>query len=1368
MGIRSELVVELVRELLGPRDGPYEELPENRKPLTEYVTGVLSPKFVSPEDLFEYEPAEGISGSEEITAGFEDEEEDSDVGAGFNPVLNPQSPPRSFGLSFAIEPHQGKTPSLAICVTWARYFWEGEKKVWKRAPRASCLKVDLKPCIAERERQYEYSLPERKVAEILGVEEPELSLKIITRRKRERLHISMFLVNNIRLANPDKIKLVQAHIFQPQIRVRIFNATLVPTAFGNEPDEIDFVYRNRRAYAKGHMCSAVWCVQSPKNCTDPELEPELEFSDEVPLSPPFKWGDSEVVFKLYRELAEREGYENPEKIAERMVRLFTPPSRHDRNSWKNFIMVRSEFIPIYAVSAPSFEWRSEFAPAPILEAGLLAEMWDPSKLRAALMPLYRGYIEWFKLQTREYMKLENEREKQIAKRILREIAHVIGRIRKGIRILETDENARLAFCFANKAMDIQFRWQHDERGLTWRPYQLAFLLMNIESVINPESPDRKICDLLWIPTGGGKTEAYLGLVAFTLAYRRRRALSRVGKHGVDSSGAGTGVISRYTLRLLTIQQFRRALAMITACEYLRVYGLKEGKAPGWRPAEYPRQDEQFLWGGSRFSVGLWVGGNLTPNRLKAIRAKGKTRMIPGAIEILQGKAQEKGSGEPAQILRCPVCGSLLAIPADGLEAKDPTPIHLTIRSSATAEQLEEALKGLKGQKIENTGIEIVSISIKNLPSQDFYVITLTIRSESSIESATFDRAWDHIKEILSNRGISVSLRAARASRPGYFLISRSRHSRNSSAVHDFEIYCPNPECKLNNTLWVEGYPKGSYESFEFTINGKRLYLHVPGNMEFRTVPDFARAEKLDNIKISSGESKVLSYRIPIPAQTVDEQIYRLPPSFLIATVDKFAQISFKPESAVLFGIVNAFSSKVSDFGYKRVNPEKIKGKDMTKIPRLDPPDLIIQDELHLISGPLGSMVGIYEIAVDYLSGNGTKYVASTATVKGAREHVGTLFTRQLSMFPPYGIIPGDRFFVRYSSAHPADETRPGRLYVGVLAPGRGPHTPLIRIWARLLQSVYDLRDKYPDEEDYFWTLVGYFNAIRELAGARSLYRQDIPERIKDLQLNPSKRRPVSDDNVVELSSRLDSTVLPALLRRLENYHAADAIFTTSMFGTGVDIGRLSLMVVNGQPKTTTSYIQATGRVGRKKAGLVVTFYRATRPRDLSHYEFFIGYHSALDRYVEPSTVAPLSQGTIERALGPVMVGILRNHPNPQVPWWDDETAPAMADARTTAPEVGILPSIFTARLLKFPESRRLLDEDELDDIVKSKLDRWGEVAKKVDGELRYHEYFQATKPVVLGTPAHEYKRLPVVYPNAPNSLRDIEETVGFQITTFRR
>jgi hypothetical protein len=338
----------------------------------------------------------------------------------------------------------------------------------------------------------------------------------------------------------------------------------------------------------------------------------------------------------------------------------------------------------------------------------------------------------------------------------------------------------------------------------------------------------------------------------------------------------------------------------------------------------------------------------------------------------------------------------------------------------------------------------------------------------------------------------------------------------------------------------------------------------------------------------------------------------------------------------------------------------------------------------------------------------------------------------------------------------------------------------VRIWSSLLQRAEDLRvSGLPDDRlDPFWTLVGYFNALRELAGALSLYRQDIREWLKHRASTP---RNLDEYHRVELSSRSKSTELPNLLRKLEtrlpSASAADAVFATSMFGTGVDVDRLSLMVVHGQPKTTSSYIQATGRVGRSTTGLVVTFFRATRPRDLDHYEFFTGYHRALYRYVEPVTVAPFSPRARERALGPVAVILLRLAR--QIAgvdlgelWRVEQRfsgaffsgAYLMRDKRH-APEVKAVPSLFEARAKNQPPGRQPLP-DHTEREAASELDRWNVIAEQYPDpdQFVYSEPAVVRAPqrhVVLGDSQH-LGRFEVAFENAPQSLRDVEETTMFQ------
>jgi hypothetical protein len=599
---------------------------------------------------------------------------------------------------------------------------------------------------------------------------------------------------------------------------------------------------------------------------------------------------------------------------------------------------------------------------------------------------------------------------------------------------------------------------------------------------------------------------------------------------------------------------------------------------------------------------------------------------------------------------------------------------------------------------------------------------------------------------------------------GYF-VRNYLNEKGKPVEYDFEVFCPDPECPLQGE-WVGGAPLG-------WIHGSEPSPYVPAGTIPVALPDDNKPMSVQTPFRKS--SAFISDRIPIPALLVDQQVYHRLPTVVVATVDKFARVPFEPRAAAIFGNVDHYHCI---WGYYRehlhpaqdVNghpsPIGTRGsRNFQEVVPPEPPELILQDELHLIEGPLGSLVGIYETAIDSLcctrKGHLAKYIASTATARRAEEQTKALFLRDLQLFPPYGIEAGDRFFIREVEQHPLDDESPGRLYVGVCAPGKGPLTPIVRIWSRLLKVAGDnLANQHIDP---FWTITGYFNAVRELAGTKALYGQDIPQRIR--HISQGKPRLIPDERALELSSRTSSTDLPAILDMLSNAgpEAPDALFTTSMFGTGIDIQRLGLMVVNGQPKTTSSYIQSTGRVGRGRGGLVVTFLRAARPRDLSHYEFFCGYHRQLHRFVEPTTVYPFAPGVLERAGGPVCVFMLRSMRGARVEWHKKESAVEMARWRTQAPEVVDLPTKFARRAQEQPPMRRP-EAKVVSKKIGSDLDRWYNCAG-IHTDLRYVEYDTVgfpQSPVVLGDPLHQHAGLAVVYENAPASLRDIEETTGVE------
>jgi hypothetical protein len=1319
-GPRLRLLRDLRDHLLGPAGGASEWLDE--RPHSVYLTGVLAPE--TRDDVI-VPPEEPVLLDSVADGTDEEEQEDAELGAAWlSPALNPDRLPRSFGLTFAVQ----EGTELSLCLSWGVYRREGPG--WRRHPRAVPLPGNI---VAGSEQRHLFYL---SPAGPCPADDPaaELAVRLLMRRFEGRLMVTVHAFNVMRGSPHD----VERHVFQPQIRVRCTTGLLsveTRAVEATDPDTrcLEFLQRGLTVKARGHLCSAVW----------EEIDPEAQVVDAVDASVnPFRWTDGEL-------------------LPENLRRRFSPAT------------VRTEFMPVLTVSAPVAEWLPEYGPEPCLSTRGLAECWEPDRLRKALEPLLGAYEKWVGSLERAVAETAppGDSGRQVAEGLVSRCRETARRMRAGVELLCRDDDARLAFCFANRAMWVQHSWARAGADFHWRPFQLAFLLAVIESVADPRSPHREVCDLLWIPTGMGKTEAYLGVAAFALAWRRRRGL----RH--RSSGAGTGVISRYTLRLLTLQQFRRTLRLITACEYLRVYGAARGRPVGWRPERCLKQDD-FIWGTTRFSLGLWVGGNVTPNRL----TRTGRHPLPGAIDMLQGQpGSQEDREDPAQVRECPACGSALAV--QELPPGRHT-LHLVTEIPTGVMSDVEATVGRTLRQNAQDGVEVVSSRWVTHAVGSCATLRLEVMCRSRLGSRELD-AW--LGGAL--RDVARPL-CARPSRPGYFFREAARSGApGRSQPYDFEIFCPNPDCPLNtDVLWAEGVPVDdglvdelvrrtgrqhrSYtrevpleklQQHELALPGRTQRAAAPDGQFFRTTLPFVRPRPARN---DDRDPAFLSVRVPVPAYTVDDQVYGRCPSMVIATVDKFARLPFEPRAAAMFGVVDSYHPRL---GYFRDPPERepTPRGHVVSVGPLEPPDLIIQDELHLLEGPLGSLVGLYETAVDRLckpspSQPGPKYVASTATIRQAAEHVESLFARRVALFPPHGLEWGDRFFVRGTARGVLDEESAGRLHVGFCAPGRGPLTPVLRTVARLLQSAYELRRELGDMvSDPYWTLVMYFNAVRELAGARALYRQDIREWIAQRLAPDGDARRLEDDEpfVIELSSRKGSGDLPRVLSQLERSlpdQATDAVFATSMFGTGVDVGRLSLMLVDGQPKTTSAYVQASGRVGRVRGALVVTFLRASRPRDLSHYEFFCGYHMRLDSFVEPVPAMPFSSAALARVCGPVAVALVRNVKGVGRGWHRNESA---VEAARRSMELRWVVDVFRERAMRQPDTKRP-DPDEVSDAVKAALDRWQQLAARWE-DLWFVEYAIDTPPekhVVLGDRAHTVLGL-CVFENVPQSLRDVEDTI---------
>lgn len=1322
MSVRTDLLIKLRQELLGPRTSSEEILSSRLDPRNEFITGVLIPRSAEDSQVRDIGDEVETLGTGTDGPNDDDEQEDAPAAA---PVLDPKSLPRSLGISFSIRSTIGTAPSLKVCATWARYqaeqVPEDVDSVFRRTPQCF-VSEPIVICGGD--------------SRLLGeVGQVKISLRSIqTSPNNDIFKISVYLVNETSLIDPanptEQIRAKTEHlVFQPQIRIVLEKGTELvpfdtfqpqpgtpsPGSLEEEDESLALIYQRYQSYARGHLCGAVWREVDP--------ERSLDDGDASALS----WDDKTIVVEQY---------------GNQVAQSFACSD------------CRTEYLPCYSVQSPAIGWRDGLtATEPNLNASNLAETWDSEAMRASLHPLVEGYETWITRQEQQISQLDT-RYHRAAQRHMESCRHAALRMSEAIALIAQDEDARLAFCFANKAIYLQALWKKPvgERStfqFRWRPFQLAFILLNIAAIVNPAHEDRLTCDLLAFPTGGGKTEAYLGLAAFTLGLRRLR--SPQDAHG-HRTGHGVGVISRYTLRLLTIQQFRRALGLTVACEVLRVQNSGTGISPGWRPQQCSVSD-QYIWGTSRFSAGLWVGGGVTPNALEG----NKYFNIVGAFDALKG---DKSEGEPAQVLNCPCCGSVVAVPKDGLGPGLHT-LHLMLRSDSAITPSYDQNR-LPGELDGPPNLTLIS------NNHAVGYITLSMRfqvaDESYLSIKKLDDWWENgIQPQLSG----ATLVPFRVTRPGYFQRSYQNNRGNEKPVN-FEVFCPAPDCDLNvNKRWQEKVPLPLNQCVTGQLTGSDF---------------FAWETPLEPFQVGSNYAS----RIPISAFTVDDQIYSRIPSLLVATVDKFARLAFEPRAGAIFGNVSHYHSRG---GYYRNSAEKDHNHPPPRnqwkaVDGLQPPDLILQDELHLIEGPLGSMVGLYETAVDTLceQTQGTniirpKYIASTATVRQSQSQILCLFDRKVFQFPPPALSATDSFFaLTPANVHPVetdanDQHPSGRLYVAVCAPGKGAQTPLVRIYSSLLQGIQDLRQQGRSDEDCdpYWTMVGYFNAIRELAGALTLYRQDIPERINH---NAGITGVLSRDleEAIELSSRQDSTELPGLLsslaRPLPDPGTRDIVLSTSMFGTGVDIDRLGLMVVNGQPKTTASYIQATGRVGRRQGGLVVTFLRASRPRDLDHYEFFTGYHRALYRYVEPITVTPFAARSRERGMGPVAVALLRQGRtiagvNLPPSWAADADARQMQVSRQAA-EVQATTEIINQRSqAQVPTRRPPLDQ--VDREVRGGLDRWQSAATQ-ESTLTYVEYaikVQPTRPVVLGDEQHQQQGWTTVYRNSPQSLRDVESMTRF-------
>lgn len=443
-----------------------------------------------------------------------------------------------------------------------------------------------------------------------------------------------------------------------------------------------------------------------------------------------------------------------------------------------------------------------------------------------------------------------------------------------------------------------------------------------------------------------------------------------------------------------------------------------------------------------------------------------------------------------------------------------------------------------------------------------------------------------------------------------------------------------PGCEISIGLWVgmdvtPNTLKISKENITKIMDGERVHkgnpvqiFHCPFCGENIDVGNY----KIDLTMRIKCPNINCNFHNGLPIYVVDEDIYLVRPTLLLSTIDKFARIVWEEKTVAIFG---------SD------------GKGM-------PPELVIQDELHLISGPLGSISGLYEGAVDELCTHNNvrpKIIASTATIRNAKKQIKALYNRDSFQFPPTSIDLNNSFFaIRVDK-----DRRPARRYIGVCETGGSLLDILVRVYGCMFFALNYLEAIGVEEEilDQYFTIIGYFNSLKDLGSSATVIIDRVGLYSNSLRLHKFKK--IADEaglNKVnihfynELTSRKSSKEIKEVLDELEikypDERAYSYVLASNMLSVGIDISRLGVMTVYNQPKSNAEYIQATSRVGRSNPGVVMSLYNAMRSRDKSHYEQYTYYHRTFYKHVEPTSITPFSYRAVEKALHSVYVALIRH------------------------------------------------------------------------------------------------------------------------------
>lgn len=1103
--MRDELAQKVINLILGPLSGENEIT--SFRPLNLYTTGVLYPQVIKNDFEEEYDEnpsennredeSESQTNSKEPSKKYSYKSDDEEIEEEEELKLATNFSPSSMGFSFIVENNH----EFSLEYSFGRYREKREKDKdikWERIPYRNQFTILLQGSELLVEGQ---SISDKWIIND-GINQVKLNFYVrnFEKSNTSKKLITISLINALSISASEQRKDIHC-VFQASLKVFSQKSTFHYfddyTDYSNLVDDyealnIALLFKNYRIFAMGHGTSVDW--------------------------------------KSYGEYAtEIQTKSIPEETVQG-VKFDIPGD--------------STILEMKKLAGPSFNQDS-----------------SDVLLKKGLLEFVKKYGDWISDQNDNLLTLPvHDNIKQQGHRNLEQCSKLLSRLINGIELIYSDVRIKKAFYDANRAMFMQramssfSKWRTEKRSVIpgtekyedlplpdfstlpsegrnetddqfgvfakWRPFQLAFIISQIKGIVDPNSEDRNTTDLIWFPTGGGKTEAYLGLIAFTLFYRRLREVN-------PDHGSGVSVMMRYTLRMLNLDQFQRANILISALDIIR-------------------SKEPQNYGTVRFSSGIWVGRSLTPNKYKD-KQDGVDYGYNSNMELYIHNIEKGGKYKVLYspfLFNCPCCGNRLV-------------------------------------KVETKEKKIIG-------------------------------EW------------------------GYFKPFKKGDKKDPTG--DFVVSCTNNNCHY------------------YTEKSKVTYDDVKNNC--------------------------------FPFYTVDDEIYLKRPSLLFGTVDKYAQIAWKRDSARLFNLDCNNNNEL-------LNPG---------------PELIIQDELHLIGSSLGTIYGLFEYAIDKLcslNGIKPKVVGATATVKNAEIQCRRLYDRKhFLQFPPPGIDADDSFYMRKN----IDDKNP-RKYIGFMASGFTSSTAIIRLASVLMEAPNTLI--VPNNIlDKYYTLLVYFNSLKELGKFRTFldddifaYRKflasqvikkihqnysgrdielssamtadDITMALENLKKEKLKEELKEDDKLLEIRKKGIRSILDwrettnkkeimsseflskfgiefkedyslnksSFEKILNTYYKTDSSSSikiataTNMIATGVDISRLNVMLINGHPKSSAEYIQASSRVGREDAGLIISFYSATKNRDRSHYENFKSFHQAFYKYVEPASVTPHSQPAIEKIIPTIVIAL---------------------------------------------------------------------------------------------------------------------------------